>query len=164
MDLVKVIYGDQTSDEIAETAAAFVELLDKTPIFVRKDVNGFCLDAGFELALACDLRVATEGSEFGNPEINLGFVPGGGATQRLTRLIGETRTKEFVFGGKHIDADRAYEWGILNRVVEPKALEETVTEFVDNLVRGPPIGLKVAKNVINEGQETNLDSTLALES
>ena len=181
IDAVRCVVFEGTGDRAFSAGAdigRFVtadatDMMDITPVFntvhqferptVAK-IDGFCLGAGLELALACDLRIATEGSEFGTPEINLGLIPGGGGTQRLTRLIGETRTKELVFSGEHIDADRAYEWGILNRVVESKALEETVTEFVDTLTQGPPIGLKVAKNVINKGQETNLDAALSLES
>ena len=181
IDAVRCVVFEGTGDRAFSAGAdigRFVtadatDMMDITPVFntvhqfdrptVAK-IEGFCLGAGLELALACDLRIATEGSEFGTPEVNLGLIPGGGGTQRLTRLIGETRTKELVFSGEHIDADRAYEWGILNRVVEPKELEETVTEFVDTIAQGPPIGLKVAKSVINKGQETNLDAALSLES
>jgi enoyl-CoA hydratase/3-hydroxyacyl-CoA dehydrogenase len=116
------------------------------------------------LALACDLRSATDGSEFGSPEIRLGLIPGGGGTQRLLRLLGETRAKELVFRGNRIDAERAEDWGLINRAVPDDEFEDVVSEFVDDLLEGPPLGLKVAKNVMNEGDDASLDAALAMES
>jgi enoyl-CoA hydratase/3-hydroxyacyl-CoA dehydrogenase len=127
-------------------------------------IDGFCLGGGFEVALACDIRIATEGSTFGSPEIDLGLIPGGGSTQRLTRLVGESRAKELVFRGNHISAERAADWGILNRAVPEDEFEETVDEFVDDIANGPKTALKVAKKVINEGQDGSLGAGLALES
>ncbi|ELY40391.1 3-hydroxyacyl-CoA dehydrogenase/enoyl-CoA hydratase family protein [Natronorubrum tibetense] len=149
------------------------DLMDVTPAFetvndfprpVVAKVDGYCLGAGLELALACDLRLATERSEFGAPEINLGLIPGGGGTQRLLRVLGETRAKEMVFRGEHIDADRAEDWGLINRSVDREAFEDTVDEFVDDLRNGPPIGLEVAKKVMNEGEDASLEAALTMES
>ena len=149
------------------------DAMDVTPAFETVNdfdrptiakVDGFCLGAGLELALACDLRIATEGSEFGAPEIGLGLIPGGGGTQRLLRLLGETRAKELVFRGNRIDAERAAEWGLANRAVPREKFEEVVGEFVDDIVEGPPVGLKVAKTVMNEGADASLDAALAMES
>ena len=149
------------------------DAMDVTPVFrivseferptVAK-VDGYCLGGGFELALACDLRIATEGSEFGAPEIGLGLIPGGGGTQRLMRLVGETRAKELVFRGNRIGAGRAEAWGIVNRAVPADEFEDTVAEFVDDLLEGPPVGLRVAKKVMDEGADASLDAALALES
>ncbi len=127
-------------------------------------VDGYCLGAGFELLLCCDLRVATESATMGSPEVDLGLIPGGGATQRLPRIVGEPRAKELVFRGNHIDGRRAEEWGLVNRAVPEDELEETVDEFVADLVDGPPIALKAAKQAINEGQDASLATGLALES
>ncbi|MDY6765235.1 MAG: 3-hydroxyacyl-CoA dehydrogenase NAD-binding domain-containing protein [Halobacteria archaeon] len=155
------------------TALEPTDTMDVTSMFetiynferpVIAKIDGFCLGAGFELALACDLRIATEGSEFGNPEITLGLIPGGGATQRLVRLVGETRAKELVFRGNRISAQRAEDWGIVNRAVPEDEFEETVSDFVSDVVNGPPIGLKVAKKVINEGQNASLSAALTMES
>ncbi|WP_436344777.1 3-hydroxyacyl-CoA dehydrogenase/enoyl-CoA hydratase family protein [Natronorubrum sp. FCH18a] len=149
------------------------DLMDVTPAFetvndfprpVLAKVDGYCLGAGLELALACDLRLATERSEFGAPEINLGLIPGGGGTQRLLRVLGETRAKELVFRGEHIDADRAEDWGLINRSVDREAFDETVDEFVDDLRNGPPIGLEIAKKVMNEGEDASLEAALTMES
>lgn len=126
-------------------------------------IDGFCLGAGIELALACDIRVATEDSTIGTPETNLGVIPGGGATQRLVRLIGEARTKEMVFRGMQFDAAQAEEWGIVNHSVSDDELEDVVGEIVEDLVSGPPIALKAAKRVINDGPEASLEAALAME-
>ncbi len=149
------------------------DAMDVTPTFETVNdfprptlakVDGYCLGAGLELALACDLRIATENSEFGSPEIKLGLIPGGGGTQRLLRVIGETRAKELVFRGNRIKADRAEEWGLVNRAVPHGEFEGAVNAFVDDIVSGPPIGLKVAKKVMNEGADASLDAALAMES
>ncbi|UHQ98781.1 3-hydroxyacyl-CoA dehydrogenase NAD-binding domain-containing protein (plasmid) [Natrinema zhouii] len=126
-------------------------------------IDGFCLGAGIELALACDIRIATEDSTIGTPETNLGVIPGGGATQRLVRLIGEGRTKEMVFRGMQFDAAQAEEWGIVNHAVDDEAFEDRVSELVDDLVSGPPVALKAAKRVINDGQDASLKAALAME-
>ncbi|WP_258792385.1 enoyl-CoA hydratase/isomerase family protein, partial [Klebsiella pneumoniae] len=85
-----------------------------------------------------DLRLATERSSFGAPEIGLGLIPGGGGTQRLMRILGETRAKELVFRGSHIDAERAQDWGLINRAVDREEFDDTVDEFVSDLRNGPP--------------------------
>ena len=127
-------------------------------------IDGFCLGAGLEITLACDLRYATEGSTLGSPEIDLGLIPGGGGTQRLVRLIGEPRTKEMVYRGMQLSAERAEEWGILNRAVDDDEFEALIDDVVDDLANGPQTALEVAKNVIQEGQNASLDTGLTLES
>jgi enoyl-CoA hydratase/3-hydroxyacyl-CoA dehydrogenase len=127
-------------------------------------IDGYCLGGGNELALACDLRIATEDSEFGFPEINLGLIPGGGGTQRAMRMLTEARAKELVFRGHRIDGELAEEWGLINRAVEEDELEETVEEYVSDLVSGPPIALRKAKKVMNEGRDQDISAGLELES
>jgi len=127
-------------------------------------IDGFCLGAGLEITLACDIRIATEDARIGSPEIDLGLIPGGGGTQRLVRLVGEPRTKELVYRGEPISASRAEEWGILNRAVPAEALDATVADFVDDIVSGPQTALEVAKSVIQEGQNASLETALSLES
>ncbi|MDZ7702291.1 MAG: 3-hydroxyacyl-CoA dehydrogenase NAD-binding domain-containing protein [Halobacteriales archaeon] len=144
------------TDRVFETVAEF----DRPTI---AKIDGFCLGAGFELALACDLRIATENARFGTPEIDLGLIPGGGATQRLVRLVGEMRTKELLFRGEQFSGERAAEWGIVNRAVPAEALDDTVAEFVDDIAAGPPIALKLAKQVVHEGQDAPLDTGLEYE-
>ncbi|GKZ14314.1 3-hydroxyacyl-CoA dehydrogenase NAD-binding domain-containing protein [Haladaptatus sp. T7] len=156
-------FADATPTDFMDVTPTFETVNDFERPTVAK-VDGYCLGAGLELALACDLRIATEESEFGSPEIRLGLIPGGGGTQRLLRLLGETRAKELVFRGNRIDADRAEEWGLINRAVPADEFEDVVAEFVDDLLEGPPLGLKVAKKVMNEGGDASLDAALAMES
>jgi enoyl-CoA hydratase/3-hydroxyacyl-CoA dehydrogenase len=127
-------------------------------------IDGFCLGGGLELAMACDLRLATEGSEFGFPEINLGLLPGGGGTQRAIRTLTEARAKELVFRGEHISADRAEDWGLVNRAVDADEFDDVVDEFLGDLVGGPPIALRHAKRAMNQGADQDLDAGLSLES
>ncbi|PSQ43593.1 3-hydroxybutyryl-CoA dehydrogenase [Halobacteriales archaeon QS_9_68_42] len=127
-------------------------------------IDGFCLGGGHELALACDLRVATTGSEFGFPEIDLGLIPGGGGTQRTVRMVGDARAKELIYRGNRISAERAEDWGLINRAVDPGAFEDVVGEFVDDIVSGPPVALRKAKRVINRGRDQDLGAGLELES
>jgi len=147
--------------------------VDVTPVFQTVNdfprptlakIQGFCLGGGLELALACDLRIATEDSEFGFPEINLGLIPGGGGTQRAMRMLTEARAKELVFRGERIDADRAEHWGLINRSCTEDEYEETVEEFLDDLVYGAPIALRKAKEVMNEGRDQDIGAGLVMES
>ena len=147
--------------------------VDVTPVFQTVNdfprptlakIQGFCLGGGLELALACDLRIATEDSEFGFPEINLGLIPGGGGTQRAMRMLTEARAKELVYRGERIDADRAEEWGLINHSCDEDEFDETVEEFVDDLVYGAPIALRKAKEVMNEGRDQDIGAGLVMES
>jgi len=156
-------FADLDPTDAMDVTPAFETVADFERPVVAK-IDGYCLGAGLELALAADLRVATTDAEFGSPEIGLGLVPGGGGTQRLLRLLGETRAKELVFRGNRIDAERAADWGLVNRAVAPAEFEDTVAAFVDDIVEGPPVGLKVAKKVMNEGADASLDAALAMES
>ncbi len=126
-------------------------------------IQGYCLGGGLELALACDLRIATDDSELGFPEINLGLIPGAGGTQRIMRLLGETRGKELVFRGNHISAEKAEEWGLINRCVSKDEFDEVAREYIDDIAGGPPIALRMAKKVMNQAHDVNLDGGLELE-
>ncbi|MFC4438815.1 MULTISPECIES: 3-hydroxyacyl-CoA dehydrogenase/enoyl-CoA hydratase family protein [Natrialbaceae] len=156
-------FGSLEPTDAMDVTPAF-ETVNNFPRPVVAKIDGYCLGAGLELALACDLRLATERSAFGAPEIGLGLIPGGGGTQRLMRVLGETRAKELVFRGNHIDAERAEQWGLVNRSVERDDFEDVVDEFLDDLRNGPPLGLEVAKKVMNEGEDASLEAALAMES
>jgi len=156
-------FADLDPTDAMDVTPAFETVADFDRPVVAK-IDGYCLGAGLELALAADLRIATTDAEFGAPEIGLGLVPGGGGTQRLLRLLGETRAKELVFRGNRIDAERAEDWGLVNRAVPAAEFEATVEAFVDDIVSGPPVGLTVAKTVMNEGADASLDAALAMES
>jgi enoyl-CoA hydratase len=126
-------------------------------------INGYALGGGLEVAMACDFRIASENARMGQTEVNIGLIPGWGGTQRLTRLVGMTKSKELVFTGRMVDARTAEQLGIVNMVTSTDKLKETVRQFALELASKPPVALKVAKSLINKGANISLDSALALE-
>jgi enoyl-CoA hydratase len=126
-------------------------------------IDGYAVGGGFELALACDFRIATTRAVFGLPEIKLGVMPGAGGTQRLPRLIGISKAKEMVMTGRLISSKKAQELGLLDRVVKPENLKKEVIEFSKQFTDKPPLALKVIKNVMNKGLETHLETAMDLE-
>ena len=126
-------------------------------------INGFCLGGGCELALACDLRMASEKARFSQPEINLGIMPGGGGTQRLTRLIGEGKAMEMILTGDMIDAQTALNFGLVNHVFAPEELEEKTLEMANKIAEKAPIALQMAKEAVKFASRSNLDEGLRRE-
>jgi enoyl-CoA hydratase len=116
-------------------------------------VDGYALGAGCEIALACDLRIASARAKFGQPEINLGLIPGFGGTQRLARVVGIGRAKDMVLSGRVIGADEAGAIGLVNRVVDDGELPGQAEETAAFLARKSPVALRLAKVLINEQQE-----------
>ena len=133
----------------------------KKPVIAA--INGYALGGGLEVAMACDLRIASEKARMGQTEINIGLIPGWGGTQRLTRLIGKTRAKELVFTGKMINAETAEQWGLINMVVPAEGFMEHVRRFAAELAEKAPIALQIAKSLIDNGANVNLEAALALE-
>ena len=127
-------------------------------------INGFALGGGCELAMCCDLRIASENAKFGQPEINLGVIPGVGGTQRLTRLIGMTRAKELIYTGEIIDANTAFTMGLVNKVVPPDSLMTEAKELARKMLSKSSIALSLAKKAINSGADMSLSSGLDLEA
>lgn len=126
-------------------------------------IHGFALGGGCELAMACDIRIASTTAKFGQPEINLAIIPGGGGTQRLSRLIGLGRAKELVYTGGIIGAERAYELGLVNIVVQPEKLMEEACKLASKIVtKSLPI-LSLAKEAMNCGANLDLDRALQFE-
>src|SRR3989442_7919104 len=119
--------------------------IDTFPKPVIAMVNGYCLGGGCELALACDIRIASETASFGQPEINLGIIPGGGGTQRLTRLVGEGKAMELILTGQIIDARTAFAIGLVNHVVPPGQLEAKNLEVANSIAEKAPIAGRLAK-------------------
>ncbi|MBI88059.1 MAG: hypothetical protein CMB67_03410 [Euryarchaeota archaeon] len=111
-------------------------------------VDGFALGGGTELALSCDIRIASNRSNFGQPEINLGLIPGGGGTQRLCRLIGYGKTMEIVLSGSMVPAEVALQMGIVNRIVPPEDLESATMDLAHEISRKSPYTIKVAKRAV----------------
>jgi len=145
---------------MGERLCTSLENLEK-PIVAA--INGYALGGGLEVAMACDLRIASENAKMGQTEINFGLIPGWGGTQRLTRLVGMTKAKEMVFTGKIIDAKTAEQIGIVNAVVPADKFRETVHQLAQDLASKAPVAIKVAKALINRGSDTGLESALALE-
>ena len=138
-----------------------IERLGK-PVIAR--VQGFALGGGMELAMACHLRVASEKAKFGQPEINLGLIPGFGGTQRLLRLAGRSAALELCLTGAPINAQRAYELGIINRMVASEALDETVDALADQLAAAAPLAAAGILDAVLQGGETSLDQGLEFET
>jgi enoyl-CoA hydratase len=126
-------------------------------------LNGYALGGGLEVAMSCDLRIASETCRMGQTEVNIGLIPGWGGTQRLTRLIGRTKAKELIYTGKMIDARTAEQLGLINMVVPADKFRETVRQFASDLAGKAPVALRVAKAMIDKGAEIGIDSALALE-
>ncbi len=127
-------------------------------------INGYALGGGLELAMACDLRIASEDARIGQTETNIGLIPGWGGTQMLPRLIGVTKAKELIFTGKIIDAKTAEQLGLVNMVVQSSKLKESARQLAVELASRAPVAIKVAKALINKGAEASLDAALALET
>lgn len=119
-------------------------------------INGFCLGGGCELALSCDIRIAGERARFGQPEINLGIIPGGGGTQRLTRLIGEGKAMQMILTGEMIDAQEAWRLGLVNEVHPVDQLEDKTMEMAAKIADKSPIALSMAKTAVKNAARMNL--------
>jgi enoyl-CoA hydratase/carnithine racemase len=140
------------------------ELIREIPKPVIAMVNGLALGGGCELAMACDIIIASERARFGQPEINVGVIPGGGGTQMLPRLVGEKKAKELIFTGEFISAEEALRFGLVNRIVPEEKLQEAVEELIRKLKSKSPAILRLAKLSINKSLETPLSVGLASET
>jgi enoyl-CoA hydratase len=136
---------------------------DNFPKPVIAMINGFCLGGGCELALACDLRIASDKARLGQPEINLGIIPGGGGTQRLTRLVGEGKAMELILTGDMISAQTAYEIGLVNMVVPHEELADKTMALAARIAEKSPIALRMAKESVRIASRSNLDEGLRRE-
>jgi enoyl-CoA hydratase/carnithine racemase len=133
----------------------------KTPMLAA--VSGYALGGGCELALLCDMIVASETAEFGQPEIMLGIIPGGGGTQRLARVIGKQRAMELVLTGRRIDAQDAYRLGLVNRVAKKKEWLDQAIELAEVVARRAPIAARLGKQAVLAADETTLSAGLDYE-
>jgi len=127
-------------------------------------LRGLVLGGGCELSLCCDFRVAADNAKFAQPELNLAIIPGGGATQRLPRLIGMARAKELIFLGETIDAATALQYGLVHRVVPADKLMEEAKALAERLAAKPPVALATLKRVMHAGINVDLDTGLLFEN
>ena len=154
---------EMSSDDIRNLAlfsrrvSGFIREMSK-PVIAA--VNGLALGGGFELALACDMIIASENARFGLPEIRVGLIPGGGGTQRLTELIGEKKAKELILTGRMIDAKEAERLGVVNKVVPPDKLREEVVALANEIIEKSPIIVKYAKAAITRPVDAHMLSGL----
>lgn len=138
-----------------------LENIDK-PVIAA--VNGFALGGGCELAMACDIRIAGNKAKFGQPEVGLGIIAGFGGTQRLARLVGAGIAKEILFTGDMVNAERAYEIGLVNRVVDQSELLEEAKKMAQTIAAKSPLGVSFTKKAINEGVNLDLERAVSLEA
>jgi len=150
--------------EFALFGQGILELIERLPQPVIGAINGFALGGGCELAMACDLLIAAETAKFGQPEVNLGIIPGYGGTQRLPRLVGRNLAKELVLTGEMITAQRAYEIGLVNRVVPPAELMNAARETAAKILSKGPVAIRTAKMAMNRGLDLDLSNACALEA
>lgn len=137
-----------------------IERLNK-PVIAA--INGFALGGGCELALSCDIRIASKKAKIGQPEVGLGITPGFGGTQRLPRAIGTSDAKRMIFTGEHVSADEAYRIGLVSEVVEPEELLDKALELANKIAKNSKIAVRYAKQAIDTGMQTDLNSGMDIE-
>jgi enoyl-CoA hydratase/carnithine racemase len=137
--------------------------LEHLPFVTIAAINGYALGGGCELALACDLRICAEDSQLGQPEILLGIIPGAGGTQRLPRLIGVGRAKDIIYSGRFVKSDEALAIGLVNKVVAPEDVYPTAVKWAQRYASGPSVALLAAKQVIQNGVDTDMATGQLLE-
>jgi len=147
----------------AELGQSVFGMIEKLPKAVIAAVNGYALGGGTELAISCDIILASAKARFGTPEVNLGVFPGFGGTQRLTRLLGKARAKEVVFSGEMFDATRALAIGLINRICPPEELLEEATNLARTIMTKGPVAVALAKQAIEDGYDLDLDKGLLIE-
>ncbi len=141
-----------------------MKAIESCPKPVIAAVNGYALGGGCELALACDIRLASDNAQFGQPEVNLGVIPGFGGTQRLARLVGKGRALELILSGAMITAEEALRIGLVNQVVEQSELPRVARTLAETISSKGPLALKLAKEAVHNGLEMDLDRANRYES
>jgi enoyl-CoA hydratase len=158
--------ADKDAVEMFRWIARFQDVfthLESLPMVTIAAINGYALGGGCELALACDLRVCAEDSQLGQPEIQLGVMPGAGGTQRLPRLVGPGRAKELIYSGRFVGAEEALAMGLVNEVVPAGDVYGRAVEHAERYARGPSVALTAAKGSIQTGLEVDISAGLLIE-
>ena len=156
-------YGAEEGRSYANFAQKIFNKLEDLEKPVIAAINGYALGGGCELAMSCDLRIASEKAVFGQPEVNLGVIPCFGGTQRLSRLVGAGRAKDLIYTGRLIQADEAFAMGLVNKVVAPESLLDEAKAMMNLILEKAPIAVRYAKVAINSGLDLDLDNALELE-
>lgn len=160
MQAMSALEGQQ----LAQRASAAMRCLELLRVPVIAVVNGYCLGGGCELAMCCDWIIASENAVFGQPEVNLGITPGFGGTQRLQRLIGKARAMELIVTGRHVKADEALQWGLVNHVYPPQQAMQQALQSARLIREKGPVAVGLAKQAVQRGQDLDLDNACLLES
>jgi enoyl-CoA hydratase len=164
-DISEMVNNDTIGGrKMALLAKAAFEKLENMRQVTIAAVNGFALGGGCEIAMACDIRVASENAKFAQPEVGLGTIPGFGGTQRLARLVGKGRAKELIFTTDMIDAQEAYRIGLANKVVPLAELLDKCKEMAKKIMAQSSYAVSLAKAAINAGLDVDLNSGLKLEA
>ena len=150
--------------EFGRLGAQVFRRIETLPIPVIAAVNGFALGGGCELAMSCDIRIASNKAKFGQPEVGLGIIPGFSGTYRLPKLIGQGYAKEMIYTGKVIRADEALRVGLVNAVYEPEELMDKAMEMAQMMLKNAPVAIGLAKQSINEGYDLDADGAIGLEN
>ncbi|WP_081687851.1 enoyl-CoA hydratase-related protein [Rhizobium mesoamericanum] len=154
-------YQAAESSRYGQSVLTLVENLGKTVIAA---VNGFALGGGCETAMACTIRIASESARFGQPEVKLGLLPGGGGTQRLPRLVGKGRALQLILSGEMISAQEAYRIGLINEIVPAANLIKRAEEILAQIAANAPVAVRYSIDAVNKGLDTSLSKGLALEA
>ena len=137
--------------------------VERCPKPVIAAIDGYCFGAGMELALSCDIRIATDRALLGMPEVSLGMIPGSGGSQRVLRILGMGRSKFMLMTARRVEAEEAERWGLISLCVPPEKLEDTVNDLVKRLLKLPSLSLRAIKGVLQQGADASLSSALELE-
>jgi enoyl-CoA hydratase len=156
--------GAYAAAQQASHAHAVLDLIENLGKPVIAAVNGFALGGGCETAMACTIRVAAESAKFGQPEVKLGVIPGGGGTQRMPRLVGKGRALQLILSGETIDAAEAYRIGLVNEVVPAASLIARAEAILAAIFANAPVAVKLSLEAVNKGMQTSQDEGLALEA
>ena len=146
--------------KLGQEVTATVENVTKPTIAA---VNGFALGGGCEVAMSCDIRIASDNARMGQPEVTIGIPPGWGGTQRLMRIVGVAKAKELVYTGKMIKADEAKEIGLVNNVVPLESLMDEVMSMAKTIASNATLAVRMSKTAINKGRNADLDTGLGVE-
>lgn len=155
------VQQSRTFSKLGQYVLRRMETMEK--IFIGA-INGFALGGGCELAMACDIRIASEKAKFGQPEVNLGVTPGFAGTQRLPRLVGLAKAKELLLTGDMIKAEEALKYGLVNRVVPAEELMNEAKKLAQKILSKGPVSIRMVKECVNRGMQTDIDTACAFET
>ena len=164
-DISEMAHLDEAQGhDFGRLGAQVFRKIEVLPIPVIAAVNGFALGGGCELAMSCDIRIASSKAKFGQPEVGLGIIPGFSGTYRLPKLIGQGYAKEMIYTGKVVRAEEALRIGLVNAVYEPEELMDKAMEMAQMILKNAPVAISLAKQSINEGYDLDADGAIGLEN